>query len=103
MRPWMNFHGKGTLEIFNGSQAFEMGLIDGLLSGDEAIQRAAELAGLKEYETVELFPLAFPESVAGGSAESYRPAVVNPQSLWEAPTNLPAGLYYRYIVPPANQ
>lgn len=90
-------------EIFNGSQAYELGLIDGLLSGDEAIQRAADLAGLKEYETVELFPQAFPDSVAGGSAESYRPEVVDPQSLWAAPTNLPAGLYYRYIVPPANQ
>jgi protease-4 len=90
-------------EIFNGSQAFEMGLIDGLLSGDEAVQRAADLAGLKNYETVELFPLTFPETVAGGSAESYRPEVVNPQSLWAAPTNLPAGLYYRYVVPPTNQ
>ena len=90
-------------EIFNGSQAFEMGLIDGLLSSDEAIQRAADLAGLKDYETVELFPLAFPESVTGGGAESYRPEVVNPQSLWAAPTNLPAGLYFRYIVPPSDQ
>jgi len=90
-------------EIFNGSQALEMGLIDGLLSGDEAVQRAADLAGLTDYETVELFPLTFPETVAGGSAESYRPEVVNPQSLWAAPTNLPAGLYYRYVVPPTSQ
>lgn len=89
-------------EIFNGSQAFEMGLIDGLLAGDEAIQRAAELAGLQNYKTVELFPLAFPETVAGGDSTSYRLEVVNPEALWAAPTNLPAGLYYRYIVPPGN-
>jgi protease-4 len=86
-------------EIFTAVQAQEMGLIDGLLSTDEAIKRAAELGGLSNYEATELLPLAFPELLAGQSAAAYRPAAVDPQALWAAPTNLPTGLYYRYIEP----
>jgi protease-4 len=96
-------------EIYTAVQAQEMGLIDGLLSTDEAVKRAAELAGVSNYEVVELLPLAFPEllagqSAGGGAASSrqtalYRPPAVDPQTLWAAPTNLPTGLYYRYIEP----
>jgi protease-4 len=88
-------------EIFSGAQAEAMGLIDGLLSGGEAIQRAAELAGIKNYQVVELSELAFPdEKNDGGAQEIYRSAVVDPRRLWAAPKDLPAGVYYRYIVPP---
>jgi hypothetical protein len=76
-----------------------MGLIDGLLSTDEAIDRAAALGGLSKYDVIELLPLAFPELLAGQPADSFRPAAVDPQALWAAPTNLPTGLYYRYIEP----
>jgi len=87
-------------EIFSGAQAEAMGLIDGLLSGGEAIQRAAELAGIKNYQVIELSELAFPdEKNDGGAQEIYRSAVVDPRRLWAAPKDLPAGLYYRYIVP----
>jgi protease-4 len=88
-------------EIFSGAQAEAMGLIDGLLSGDEAVQRAAELAGIKNYQVVELSELAFSdEKNDDGAREIYRSAVVDPRRLWAAPKDLPAGLYYRYIVPP---
>jgi protease-4 len=88
-------------EIFSGAQAEAMGLIDGLLSGGEAIQRAAELAGIKNYQVVELSELAFPdEKNDDGAQKIYRSAVVDPRRLWAAPKDLPAGLYYRYIVPP---
>jgi protease-4 len=87
-------------EIFSGVQAEEMGLIDGLLSNEQAIQRAAELAGLSSYELVELLPLTFPELFAGPVAATYRPAAVDPGVLWAPPHDLPAGLYYRYIEPP---
>jgi protease-4 len=86
-------------EVFSGVQAEEMGLIDGLLSTDEAIRRAAEMAGLANYEVVELFPLAFPGLFDGVEASNYRPPSVDPQSLWAPPLDLPAGLYYRYIEP----
>lgn len=86
-------------EIYTAVQAQEMGLVDGLLSTDEAVARAAELAGLSDYETVELLPLAFPELIAGQSAAAYRPPSVDPHELWASPTNLPTGLYYRYIEP----
>jgi protease-4 len=88
-------------EIFSGAQAEAMGLVDGLLSGDEAIQRAAELAGIKNYQVVELSELAFPdEKNDDGAQEIHRSSVVDPRRLWAAPNDLPAGLYYRYIVPP---
>jgi protease-4 len=87
-------------EIFSGVQAEEMGLIDGLLSGEQAVRRAAELAGLSDYELVELLPLTFPDLFAGPAAENYRPAAVDPGALWAPPQDLPAGLYYRYIEPP---
>ncbi len=87
-------------EIFSGVQAQEMGLIDGLLSNEQAIQRAAELAGLSDYQLVELLPLTFPELFAGSAAATYRPAAVDPGLLWAPPHDLPAGLYYRYIEPP---
>ena len=86
-------------EIYTAMQAQEMGLIDGILSTDEAVARAAELAGISNYEIVELLPLAFPELMAGQSAAIYRPPAVDPQLLWASPTNLPTGLYYLYIDP----
>jgi protease-4 len=86
-------------EVYTAVQAQDLGLIDGLLSTDEAIARAAELAGLNSYEVDELLPLAYPELLAGQSATVYRPPVKDPQTLWASPTNLPTGLYYRYIEP----
>jgi protease IV len=87
-------------EIFTGVQAQELGLIDGLLSNDEAIGRAAELAGLRDYDVVELYPLAF--APAEGAA-AYRPAPLDPARLWATPHNLPAGMYFRYIELPSSR
>jgi len=87
-------------EVFSGVQAEEMGLVDGLLSNEQAVQRAAELAGLSSYSLVELLPLTFPDLFAGLAAESYRPTAVDPGALWAPPHDLPAGLYFRYIEPP---
>jgi protease IV len=86
-------------EIFTGIQAHEMGLIDGLKSTAEVIQRAAALAGLSQYEVVELYPLAVAEGTYGGAVGRYRPPPVDPQRLWAAPQDLPAGLYFRHITP----
>ncbi|MEM7113801.1 MAG: S49 family peptidase [Chloroflexota bacterium] len=85
-------------EIFRGLEALEFGLIDGLMSKDEAGQRAAELAGLADYELVELYPLTFPEQVGGlNPAASYQPPQIDAEKLLATPTDLPAGLYYRYM------
>lgn len=86
-------------EVFSGVQAEEMGLIDGLLATDEAIERAAEMAGLSSYEVVELYPLAFSGLFENVEAGRYHPPAVDPQTLWAPPLDLPAGLYYRYIEP----
>jgi hypothetical protein len=71
------------------------------LAQDEAIQRAAELAGLSNYEVVELYPLVFDEG--SNIFFEYEPPEVDVDALWAAPTNLPPGLYYRYIEVPGNQ
>lgn len=85
-------------EIYSGVQAERMGLIDGLLSTDDAIKRAAALAGLKDYEVAELFPLTFESE--GTTQFSYQPEPVDAQKLWAHPTDLAPGLYYRYIASP---
>lgn len=87
-------------EIYSGVQAQEMGLVDGLMSSDEVVRKAAELAGISDYEVVELLPLAFPDLFAGTEASHYQPSAVDPQALWTPPLDLPAGLYYRYVEPP---
>ncbi len=89
-------------EIWSGVEAREMGLIDGLLPTDETIRRAADLAGLADYEVVELFPLAFPETVdtLGGT---YKAPEVDPERLWRAPAGLAAGIYYRHVQMPTRR
>lgn len=89
-------------EIFTGVQALEYGLIDGLGANDEAIQRAAELAGLSDYEVVELYPLTFGEDQVVPFF-NYQPPAIDSARLWAAPTNLPPGLYYRHIEVPSNR
>ena len=90
-------------EIYTGVQAQQMGLIDELGSTDEAIQRAADLAGLRTYEVVELFPLAFSELFDESNVQIYQPARIDPGALWAAPTDLPSGIYYRYIELPTGR
>ncbi len=79
-------------EIFSGVQALELGMIDGLLSTDEAIGRVAQLAKLRRYETVDLWPLTYPELAEAG--ESY---FAEGGREWTAVGDLAPGLYYRYV------
>ena len=46
-----------------------------------------------DYEVVELFPLTFPEEA---DAATYSPPVVDLNSLWVDPNDLPPGFYYLY-------
>ncbi len=85
-------------EIYTGVQAMEMGLIDGLLANDAVFDRAAELAGLSDYEVVELYPLVIGEAQPQPLL-AYQPEPVDAGRLWALPPDLPAGLYYRYVVP----
>jgi protease IV len=89
-------------EIFTGVQAWEMGLIDGLHSTGESIQRAADLAGLRNYETVELFPLVFSNAVSDNALSRYQPPPVDAHKLWAEPVDLAPGLYHRYITHSRN-
>lgn len=88
-------------EIYDGLQALEMGLIDGILSTEEAIARAAELAGLADYEAVELYPLAIGAGSAlqAASPARYVPPALDLNRLWEPPTGAAPGHYFRYVVP----
>ena len=85
-------------EIFSGVQAHELGLIDGLRSTSEAIAEAGQLAGLRDYEVVELYPLAFADDENSGTAVStYQAPPLDTERLWAMPTNMAPGYYYRYI------
>ncbi|HEX6386255.1 MAG TPA: S49 family peptidase [Anaerolineae bacterium] len=89
-------------EIYTGLQALELGLVDGLLANEEAVERAAVLAGLSGYDVVELYPLTFSN---GGVAPTlrYQPPPIDVARLWASPADLPPGLYYRYIELPSNR
>lgn len=45
-------------EVYTGGDAMRLGLIDGLASQSEAIDQAASLAGLRHYQTLDLFTAA---------------------------------------------
>lgn len=88
-------------EVYTGVQAYEFGMIDGLKANEEVIDRAAELAGISNYEVVELFPLTFGDDSTLPSFE-YQPEPIDAERLWAHPSNLAPGLYYRYIDTPSN-
>jgi protease-4 len=83
-------------EIYDGIRAQELGMIDGMISTQEAIARAGKLAGLQNYEVVELYPLTFMEDDEA-AALSYRPPQLDLERLWAMPADLPPGMYYRYM------
>lgn len=89
-------------EIFDGVRALELGLIDGILSTSEAFDKAAELAGLRDYEVVELYPLTFGDD-GSVAFSAYQVPVIDQEKLWASPVDLPPGLYYLYTEMPANR
>lgn len=97
-------------EVYSGVQALRMGLIDGLMGTDEVVQNAAALAGLRNYEVVDLYPLTFPppepvestetpvvRAIFRTPATNYQPEPLDMARLWEVPADLPPGLYYRHF------
>jgi len=86
-------------EVYTGVQAMEYGLIDGLAANEEVLRRAADLAGLKNYDAVELYPLTFPEGTPQPALPAALGAPLDVARLWAPPTNLAPGLYYRHVVP----
>lgn len=91
-----SFEELARAEIYDGVRAQELGLIDGMISTQEAIARAAEMAGLRDYEAVELYPLAFADE-EGDTGLTYRPPRLDLERLWAMPADLPPGMYYRYM------
>lgn len=81
-------------EIYTGVQALEFGLIDGLAANEEVVRRAAALAGLNQYQVVELSAVV--TGAEGGTAVWQREPL-DVARLWAPPTNLAPGLYYRHV------
>lgn len=92
----LDFETLSRAEVYDGIHAVELGLIDDLISTQEAIARAGELAGLRNYEVVELYPLTFLEE-GSDAFFAYRPAEIDLERLWAMPADLPPGLYYLYM------
>jgi len=88
-------------EVYTGVQAYDFGMIDGLIANEEVIDRAAELAGISNYDVVELFPLTFDDD-SSLPFFNYQPEPVDAERLWAHPSNLAPGIYYRHIAPPSN-
>jgi protease-4 len=88
-------------EVYTGVQAYDFGMIDGVKSNEEVIDRAAELAGISDYDVVELFPLTFQDDSQLPFFD-YQPEPIDAERLWAHPSNLAPGIYYRYIDTPSN-
>ena len=88
-------------EVYTGIQAYDFGMIDGLMSNDEVVARTAELAGLRNYEAVELYPLTF--DLGSTASVQYTPPEVDLQSLYTPNAEYAPGLYYLYLELPENR
>ncbi len=88
-------------EVYTGIQALDFGLIDGLISNDEAIEDAADMAGLSNYDVVELFPIVFGDGET--AVFNYTPPEIDVNALWTPNANYEPGLYYLYIDLPENR
>ena len=97
------FNAPAPTEIYTGVQAKELGLIDSLASGEEALRRAAALAGVRRYEAVELYPLTFDTDTIPLPEVRYQPLPIDEARLRQAPAALAPGLYYRYVEPGATR
>jgi protease-4 len=81
-------------EIYTGLQAMQVGLIDELGSRQESVAKAAQLAHLKRYRTIDVNQAVYgdepPEELA-----HYRELIrrANKESVWRQ------GLYYLYVEP----
>ncbi len=79
-------------EVFSGIQALNLGMIDGLISTDEALARAAELSKLRSYETVDLWTLTYPDREPYAAYSG-----ADGGQNWTAVDDLEPGLYFRYV------
>ena len=60
-----------TGQLYTGTQALKLGLVDKLGGLDDAAREAADLAGLKHYTTIEFTPSLFETLIGlGATAQS---------------------------------
>lgn len=89
---------------YPGWQALSLGLVDALGGETEAVAKAAEMAGLKEYDVVDLeeqvYEEWFPEEGEGGGSNLTWTWATNPQT---GERNLPPGIYLLYDVIPGGK
>jgi protease-4 len=83
-------------EIFMGVQALRLGLIDALGANSEAVLKAAELAQLRDYRTVDVNEWVYgdeEEVIMWGSSEAVQEALSSRDPVWRQ------RLYYLYLAP----
>jgi protease-4 len=83
-------------EIFMGMQAVRLGLIDELGANSEAVLKAAELAHLRDYATVDVNTLVYGEEeevIMWGSSGAVQEALSSRDPTWRQ------RLYYLYLAP----
>jgi protease-4 len=82
-------------EIYMGMQAVRMGLIDALGAGSEAIDRAAEMAGLARYEVLDVNRQVYGEASPEAPLAYHRLRAL----ARKAGGGWRQGLYYLYVEP----
>jgi ClpP class serine protease len=82
----------GTGQIWIGTRAYQIGLVDEVGSNEDAIAKAASLAGISHYEVIDLL------NVYLGSDQEYLGSYSNLRSDWLE--NGPwVRLYHLYVAP----
>ena len=84
-------------EIYLGLQAEQIGLIDQVGSKGDAIEAAAQLAMLRNYEVVDRTP-ELPEEEIWIEFKKQRASTA--ATLTAPPKQFPPGFYFRYVEPP---
>ena len=83
-------------EVYLGLQAEQIGLIDQVGSKGDAVEAAASLAMLRNYEVVDRTPQLPEEDIL---FEYRMRQGISAATVAAPPTNFPPGFYYRYVEP----
>lgn len=87
-----------TGQIWAGVRAYDIGLIDEIGSNEEAITKAAELAGVRNYKVIDLYTLFTDQELESGDYAGYNANAV-PEERPDWYTTGPwAEIYHLYVV-----
>ncbi len=87
-----------TGQIWTGVRAYEIGLVDEIGSNEDAIKKAAELAGVRGYDVIDLYTLFIDQESEAGDYAGYSAAAPEEERPDWYTTGPWAEIYHLYVV-----